>query len=226
MLDENTSAVPQLRLGAGNLSKEVDGSVGPEVLIGLDKNEKMVLEEVLRHTVGHRRMTFYIVAVFIVFSSTIVGLLAGIIATHQDTRVGSGIRSGTISNFSRLRNLILDDVPTVIFFGTLFVGMAIYVLMGLPLMPMVTIIVLIKIPEHAPESFEHWLRMIVPSTVLYPGRYHGLDKRTNLGLDSQTNESNDLGSALRVRANLTGVWRRVRTVNFENFIGAQGKKKR
>jgi hypothetical protein len=134
------------------------------------------------------------------------------------------------SNMAELRQLVRDNVPTVIFFGTLVSGATIYALIGLPIMLLLAVGFLVKIPEKAPKNFERLLRKVIPLGILYPNRFNMQGQRIDLGPDQAADvgrpsggASGSSGGAAKARENLSGVWKRVRAVNYENFVGAQGK---
>jgi len=137
------------------------------------------------------------------------------------------------------------NVPTVFLWITYALVLLITRLSGLPTVLLIGTAFVVKIPMKAPKAFEKTLQKFVPESILYPpvigDDEPGLDE-ANLSAradaaakassaaagpssgGSKAGKANGrVGTGRRAgRLDLSGVWKRVRMENYDNFLAAQG----
>ena len=100
---------------------------------------------------------------------------------------------------------------------------------GLPSVILVGAALIIKVPEKAPLPFELFLRKLIPLWILYPKIGSDKDDVNDQNISDSdpviitTNKPTIFSETSNSsRSNLSGIWKRVKLVNYEAFIGAQG----
>lgn len=67
--------------------------------------------------------------------------------------------------------IALENVPSLILWAIYALLLSIYSLFGLPLVVVVALLFVVKIPIKAPNEFEELLSSVIPSQYLYPLRF-------------------------------------------------------
>ena len=144
-----------------------------------------------------------------------------------------------------------ENVPTIIFWLLVALATALYLAAGLPSLALLALVFIVPLPQggRCPKRVERALRGVVPLGVLYPllfdlkgrrrdrqgragaGAGAGADNAgTGAGTGAGAGASTGAGAGAgaggaglpAARSDFSGVWKRVRTENYEDFIGAQG----
>lgn len=123
---------------------------------------------------------------------------------------------------------IRNNVPTVILWTLFSILGGVVIYFGVPIVVVAITALVVKLPEKASLSFELFLRQILPSKVLYP-KSHALQEHNHphSHADEQSGEGINVvvqkfERIVTGKQDLSGVWKRVRTINYEEVLAAQG----
>lgn len=111
---------------------------------------------------------------------------------------------------------VLENVPTVIMWCLMLTGLLVYWALGLPVEVLSVVIFFVSFTDKPSKEFENLLQSIISPEILYPNE----SKEAVDDTDIRSSDSSQ--GALRKRADLSGVWKRTKCINYENFVGAQG----
>jgi len=140
------------------------------------------------------------------------------------------------SRVQGISQLLLNDMPSVFLWLIYLVSLYLYFrILRMPLIALAILLFLIRPPMLAPKPFERLLRRLIPLWVLYPTLFapDGTRRKQSKPAVKVENEApaapaveataeGQAGQKESVRCDLSGVWKRVRTINYEAFLGAQG----
>lgn len=139
-----------------------------------------------------------------------------------------------LTGVSAAKDWIDDNRPTVIMYISIALLVALYMATQLPLLPLVVSVYLVQVPVRAPRSFELWLAQYLPESFLYPNKKASESPLTPASASAPSAAPAKTESAAPAqqavppatgalaKADFSGVWKRVKTVNFDTFVGAQG----
>lgn len=125
---------------------------------------------------------------------------------------------------------IPDNVPTIIMWSLIFVGICLYFYLGLPLVALLVTVFVVPTPTHCPKKLERQLRTIIPMYILYPNKDKSSFK-SKINDDTKAIDkpiiseiSKDFIPVINngEKSNFSGVWKRFKTINYEEFVAVQG----
>jgi hypothetical protein len=125
---------------------------------------------------------------------------------------------------------IPDNVPTIIMWILIAVGVCLYFYLGLPLVALLVTVFIAPTPTHCPKKLERQLRTIIPMYILYPNKDKSsikskiITNKTPIDnpIISATNKENNLVINKSKKYNFSGVWKRFKSINYEEFVAVQG----
>jgi hypothetical protein len=123
--------------------------------------------------------------------------------------------------------LVLNNIPTVIMWAGFGLVIGIYYLLGLPLVALIAVLFVGKIPLVIPPDIEELLQGYIPESILYPlkkpSTESSLPEPTSSSITTSSKPATSAtGSGSTGPVDLSGVWKRSKCINYENFLGAQG----
>jgi len=128
----------------------------------------------------------------------------------------------------------LENVPTLLFWLLMAGAGLVYYLLNLPLVLLLAAVFVAPLPAggRCPKSLERAMRRLLPLRVLYPTVFDSRGARLHRPTKSSASASASAASAAAGEASaaaypaekqdLSGTWKRFKTENYEEFIGAQG----
>lgn len=127
-------------------------------------------------------------------------------------------------------NWLQYNRPTAIMNAIIVVLIAVYVWLGFPIILIVTAIYFMQIPERAPKGVEIMLQAVFPTSFLYPYKFQTALPAPSAVVPAPASSVSKIDGNAKTTApdtasgltDFSGVWKRVKTVNFDNFVGAQG----
>lgn len=136
-----------------------------------------------------------------------------------------------LTGAASVKDWVDDNRPTVILYALIAAGIILYMLVRLPLLPLIVLVYFVQIPARAPRAFELFLAQYIPESVLFPNKKTGAAPTAaapSAAAVASTPAPVVVQSAPApsnkdvVKTDFSGVWKRVKTINFDTFVGAQG----
>eukprot|EP00595_Chromulina_sp_UTEXLB2642_P002565 CAMPEP_0196766826 /NCGR_PEP_ID=MMETSP1095-20130614/30908_1 /TAXON_ID=96789 ORGANISM="Chromulina nebulosa, Strain UTEXLB2642" /NCGR_SAMPLE_ID=MMETSP1095 /ASSEMBLY_ACC=CAM_ASM_000446 /LENGTH=430 /DNA_ID=CAMNT_0042131117 /DNA_START=1722 /DNA_END=3011 /DNA_ORIENTATION=- len=116
--------------------------------------------------------------------------------------------------------IILTNIPSVILWLLYLIFLIVYTTIGFPIVALLVVVFLVKLPDRASNELEELLSSIIPQHILYPLKK--VDESNDTGSGSTTESVNSNEAKSYPRLNMSGVWKRTKCINYEAFLGAQG----
>eukprot|EP01035_Chromulina_nebulosa_P019498 gene19498-25389_t len=115
---------------------------------------------------------------------------------------------------------ILSNIPSVILWLLYLLFLIIYITIGLPIVALIVVVFLVKLPDRASNELEELLSSFIPQHILYPLKK--VEESNVIGSSSSTESVISSLVKSYPRLNMSGVWKRTKCINYETFLGAQG----